>query len=117
MFFDPGSGPYVNELQEKPGSNRGRGQQREDLRSGNYIQNRSSAIPLKFFKAELRCAQVVSIGQRSLQRVDPFDPAGKTLRRQNRSVVFFRVVGVTDEGEAIGAQGIPLSPGRSIAVR
>jgi membrane-bound lytic murein transglycosylase A len=40
----------------------------------------------------------------------------KDVRRQNRSVVFFRIVGLTDEGEAIGAQGIPLSPGRSIAV-
>jgi membrane-bound lytic murein transglycosylase A len=40
----------------------------------------------------------------------------KDVLRQNRSVVFFRIVGLTDEGEAIGAQGIPLSAGRSIAV-
>ncbi len=40
----------------------------------------------------------------------------KDVRRQNRSVVFFRIVGLTEEGEAIGAQGIPLSAGRSIAV-
>ena len=40
----------------------------------------------------------------------------KDVLRRNRSVVFFRVVGLTDEGEAIGAQGIPLSAGRSIAV-
>ena len=38
------------------------------------------------------------------------------LRRQNRSFVFFRVVGLSDEREAVGAQGIPLTPGRSIAV-
>jgi membrane-bound lytic murein transglycosylase A len=31
-------------------------------------------------------------------------------------VVFFRIVGLTDDEEARGAQGIPLSPGRSIAV-
>lgn len=42
--------------------------------------------------------------------------AAKDMRRQNRSVVFFRIVGLTDEGEAIGAEGIPLSAGRSIAV-
>jgi membrane-bound lytic murein transglycosylase A len=42
--------------------------------------------------------------------------AAKDVRRQNRSVVFFRVVGLTDDEEARGAQGIPLSPGRSIAV-
>ena len=38
------------------------------------------------------------------------------LRRQNRSFVFFRIVGLSDEREAVGAQGIPLTPGRSIAV-
>jgi membrane-bound lytic murein transglycosylase A len=40
----------------------------------------------------------------------------RDVRRQNRSVVFFRIVGLTDDGEALGAQGIPLSAGRSIAV-
>jgi membrane-bound lytic murein transglycosylase A len=40
----------------------------------------------------------------------------KEVRRQNRQVVFFRIVGLDDDSEAIGAQGIPLSPGRSIAV-
>jgi membrane-bound lytic murein transglycosylase A len=40
----------------------------------------------------------------------------KDVRRQNRSVVFFRIVGLTEDGEALGAQGIPLSAGRSIAV-
>ena len=42
--------------------------------------------------------------------------AAKTIRRQNRQVVFFRVVGLNDDTEAIGAQGIPLTAGRSIAV-
>ncbi len=37
-------------------------------------------------------------------------------RRQNRQVVFFRIVGLDGDREAIGAQGVPLSPGRSIAV-
>src|ERR1700759_5590752 len=37
------------------------------------------------------------------------------VRRQNRSYVFFREVQLSDKDEAIGAQGIPLTPGRSIA--
>jgi membrane-bound lytic murein transglycosylase A len=38
------------------------------------------------------------------------------VRQTNPSFVFFRVTGLSDEGEAVGAQGVPLSPGRSIAV-
>jgi len=38
------------------------------------------------------------------------------LRRQNRAYVFFRVVHLSDQDEAVGAQGVPLTPGRSIAV-
>src|SRR5260370_6661289 len=45
------------------------------------------------------------------------DPGGaKELRRQNRSYVFFREVQLADKDEAVGAQGVPLTPGRSIAV-
>jgi membrane-bound lytic murein transglycosylase A len=42
--------------------------------------------------------------------------AAKELRRQNRSFVFFRVTSLADHQEALGAQGIPLKAGRSIAV-
>jgi 3D (Asp-Asp-Asp) domain-containing protein len=42
--------------------------------------------------------------------------SAEEVRRQNRSFVFFRIVGLSDDREAIGAQGIPLSPGRSIAI-
>jgi membrane-bound lytic murein transglycosylase A len=38
------------------------------------------------------------------------------LRSTNRSFVFFRITGLSDEGEPSGAQGVPLTPGRSIAV-
>jgi membrane-bound lytic murein transglycosylase A len=41
---------------------------------------------------------------------------GKELRSNNKSYVFFRIVGLSDEREAAGAQGVPLTPGRSIAV-
>jgi len=38
------------------------------------------------------------------------------VRRQNRSFVFFRIAGLSDDREAVGAEGVPLTPGRSIAV-
>jgi len=38
------------------------------------------------------------------------------VRRQNRAYIFFREVQLSDKDEAVGAQGIPLTPGRSIAV-
>jgi membrane-bound lytic murein transglycosylase A len=41
---------------------------------------------------------------------------GKDLRRKNRSFVFFRETDLRDHEECIGAQGIPLTPGRSLAV-
>ena len=40
----------------------------------------------------------------------------RELRRRNRSFVFFRAIGLGDEGQALGAQGIELTPWRSIAV-
>jgi membrane-bound lytic murein transglycosylase A len=68
----------------------------------------------------------------SLERVREWahaDPKGaEELLRQNRSFMFFRIVGLSDdrrpanlrnvprEREAIGAQGISLTAGRSIAV-
>jgi membrane-bound lytic murein transglycosylase A len=38
------------------------------------------------------------------------------LRRQNLSYVFFREVSLSKDDEAVGAQGVPLTAGRSIAV-
>jgi membrane-bound lytic murein transglycosylase A len=40
----------------------------------------------------------------------------KALRDENKSYVFFRTVGLSGNEEARGAQGLPLTPGRSIAV-
>jgi membrane-bound lytic murein transglycosylase A len=42
--------------------------------------------------------------------------AAKDVRRQNKSYVFFRITDLATEDEAIGAEGVPLTPGRSIAV-
>jgi membrane-bound lytic murein transglycosylase A len=41
---------------------------------------------------------------------------GRALRRQNKSFIFFRVTGLSDNEEARGGQGVSLKPGRSIAV-
>jgi len=41
---------------------------------------------------------------------------GKDLRRKNRSFVFFQQTALTAQDECIGAQGIPLTAGRSLAV-
>jgi membrane-bound lytic murein transglycosylase A len=58
--------------------------------------------------------------QMSMQKIREWmeqNPEGSTeLRRQNRSFVFFREVQLSDKDEAVGAQGVPLTPGRSIAV-
>ena len=43
------------------------------------------------------------------------DPA-KEVRRQNKSYVFFRITDLATEDEAVGGQGVPLMPGRSIAI-
>src|SRR5262249_36648518 len=56
----------------------------------------------------------------SIQRIREWmaahpDEASK-VRAANRSYVFFRITGLSNEGEPVGAQGVPLTPGRSIAV-
>ena len=43
------------------------------------------------------------------------DEAAK-IRAANGSYVFFRITGLTNEGEPLGAQGVPLTRGRSMAV-
>ena len=40
----------------------------------------------------------------------------KDVRRQNRSYVFFRITDLSTSDEAIGGEGVPLVPGRSIAI-
>jgi membrane-bound lytic murein transglycosylase A len=42
--------------------------------------------------------------------------AGKSLRDKNRSFVFFSKTTLKPHDECLGAQGVPLTPGRSIAV-
>ncbi len=63
---------------------------------------------------------IIPRDQMSMQRIRQWmeeNPDGaKELRRQNRSYVFFREVPLSDKDEAVGAQGVGLTPGRSIAV-
>jgi membrane-bound lytic murein transglycosylase A len=70
--------------------------------------------------------------QMSLERIREWMRANpqsaEDVLRQNRSFVFFRIVGLSDDREpkdvqsasrdreAVGAQGVPLTPGRSIAI-
>ncbi|MGA9956429.1 MAG: murein transglycosylase A, partial [Bradyrhizobium sp.] len=58
--------------------------------------------------------------QMSMQKIREWmeqNPDGANeLRRQNRAYVFFHEVPLSDKDEAVGAQGVPLTPGRSIAV-
>ena len=51
---------------------------------------------------------------REWMRANP--QSAEEVRRQNRSFVFFRIAGLSDDREVVGAQGVPLTPGRSIAV-
>jgi membrane-bound lytic murein transglycosylase A len=63
---------------------------------------------------------LVPRGEMSMQRIREWTAANPEaapkLRAANRSFVFFRITGLSNEGEPEGAQGIPLTPGRSIAV-
>jgi membrane-bound lytic murein transglycosylase A len=63
---------------------------------------------------------IIPKDQMSMQRIrewmDQNPDGAKELRRQNRSYVFFREVQLSDKDEAVGAQGVPLTPGRSIAI-
>jgi membrane-bound lytic murein transglycosylase A len=63
---------------------------------------------------------IIPRDQMSMQKIREWmeaNPDGaRELRRQNKSYVFFREVQLSDKDEAVGAQGVPLTPGRSIAV-
>jgi len=58
--------------------------------------------------------------QMSMQRIRQYfeenPEAANEVRRQNKAFVFFREVQLSEKDEAVGAQGVPLTPGRSIAV-
>jgi membrane-bound lytic murein transglycosylase A len=63
---------------------------------------------------------IVSREEMSMDKIRDFMEAnpdeGKELRRKNRSFVFFQETSLAAHEECIGAQGVPLTPGRSLAV-
>ena len=63
---------------------------------------------------------IISKEEMSMDKIREFMEAnpeeGKALRQKNRSFVFFRETPLSAHEECIGAQGIPLTPGRSLAV-
>ncbi|HEY2425990.1 MAG TPA: MltA domain-containing protein [Pseudolabrys sp.] len=63
---------------------------------------------------------IVSKEEMSMDKIREFMEAnpdeGKELRRKNRSFVFFQETPLGTHDECIGAQGVPLTPGRSLAV-
>jgi membrane-bound lytic murein transglycosylase A len=64
--------------------------------------------------------KVMAKDQVSMQSIRDWmeaNPAqAKDVRRANKSYVFFRITDLATEDEAVGAEGVPLMPGRSIAV-
>lgn len=63
---------------------------------------------------------LIARGEMSTQRIRAWMAAhpeeAAKVRAANRSYVFFRISGLSNEGEPVGAQRVPLTPGRSIAV-
>jgi membrane-bound lytic murein transglycosylase A len=63
---------------------------------------------------------VISRQEMSPQRIGRWMAAypeeAAKVRATNRAYVFFRITGLSNEGEPVGAQGVPLTPGRSVAV-
>jgi peptidoglycan lytic transglycosylase A len=63
---------------------------------------------------------IVSKEEMSMDKIRDFMEAnpeeGKALRRKNRSFVFFQETALDAHDECVGAQGVPLTPGRSLAV-
>jgi membrane-bound lytic murein transglycosylase A len=64
--------------------------------------------------------KIMSKDEASMQRIRDWMEANpdqaKDVRRQNKSYIFFRTTDLSNEDEAVGGEGVPLMPGRSIAV-
>src|SRR5207245_8755112 len=76
---------------------------------------RSSSIERVLVERKLIARQEMS-AQRVRDWMAAYPDEAAKVRATNRSYVFFRITGLTNEGEPVGAQGVPLTPGRSIAV-
>ena len=87
------------------------------LRLNYEAQNGHPYTPVGRFLIERK---QVSKDEMSMDRIRQWINAnpdqGKELMRLNKSYVFFRETSLAEHEEAIGAQGVSLTPGRSIAV-
>src|SRR5262245_60054437 len=84
----------------------------------NYIA--SNGMPYTPVGKFLIDRGIVSKEEMSMDKIRDFmeaDPEeGKALRRKNKSFVFFQETPLQADDECIGAQGVPLTAGRSLAV-
>src|SRR6476619_448083 len=84
----------------------------------NYIA--SNGMPYTPVGKFLIDRGIVSKEEMSMDKIRDYMEAnpedGKALRRKNRSFVFFRETPLRADDECIGAQGVPLTAGRSLAV-
>src|SRR6476660_2186632 len=84
----------------------------------NYVA--SNGMPYTPVGKSLIDRGIVSKEEMSMDKIRDYMEAnpedGKALRRKNRSFVFFQETALRADDECTGAQGIPLTPGRSLAV-
>jgi membrane-bound lytic murein transglycosylase A len=84
----------------------------------NYIA--SNGMPYTPVGKFLIDRGIVSKEEMSMDKIRDFmelnPEEGKELRHKNRSFVFFQETPLGAHDECIGAQGVPLTPGRSLAV-
>ena len=63
---------------------------------------------------------IIPMNEMSMQRIRDWMEAhpeeAKEARRQDKAYVFFRITDLSTEDEAVGGEGVPLVPGRSIAI-
>jgi len=64
--------------------------------------------------------KIVPKDEMSMQRISDWmaanPDAAKEVRRQNKSYVFFHITALGSQDEPVGGEGVPLAPGRSIAI-
>jgi membrane-bound lytic murein transglycosylase A len=84
----------------------------------NYVaQNGHPYVAVGKFLIERKIVPREEMSMRRIREWMEANPEeGRALRRKNKSYVFFRETGLTADEEPTGAQGVSLTPGRSIAV-
>ena len=112
---------YVNDdrriFRADPGSVRVRLEDGTMLRLNYDAQNGHPYTAIGRFLVERKIYTREEISMQKIREWMEANPEeGKALRRMNKSYVFFRETSLGAEDEPPGAQGVALTPGRSIAV-